>query len=90
MPVYMHSTGEQPIGNDIAGTSDAIVVESVPDLALPIESESANSSVLPQPSDYSDGPTQLTPLVAIAAAGAAGLLIGMILKKALPSGKGRC
>lgn len=86
----MNSTGEQGIGNDIAGTSDAIVVESVPDLALPIESESANSEVVPEQSEFSNGPAQLTPLAAIAAAGAAGLLLGVVLKKALPSVKGRC
>jgi hypothetical protein len=90
MPVYLNSTGEQAIGNDIAGTSDAIVVESVPDLALPIESESANSGISQEQSDLSYGQMQLTPLAAIAAAGAAGLLLGMVMKKALPSVKGRC
>jgi len=85
MPLDMNSTGEQAVGNDITGTSDAIVVESVPDLALPKESESAKGSgISQQRSEVSSG------LAAIAAAGAAGLLLGVVLKKSLPSVKGRC
>lgn len=87
----MNSTGEQPIGNDITGTSDAIVMASPPDIALPLETEpAADSGISQPPSEVSGGQTQFTPLAAIAAAGAAGLLLGVLLKKSLPSMKGRC
>jgi hypothetical protein len=87
----MKSTGEQPIGNDITGTSDAIVMASAPDIALPLETEpAANSGISQAPSDVSSGQMQLTPLAAIVAAAAAGLLLGVLLKKSLPSVKGRC
>jgi len=89
MPLYMNSTGEQAAGNDITGTSDAIVLESVPDLALPKESESADSGISQNQCEFSGGPAQRTPLGMIAAAGAAGLLLGIVLKKSLPSVKGR-
>jgi hypothetical protein len=87
----MHSTGEQAIGSDITGTSDAIVMASAPDVALPKETESAaDSGILDEQTDISGGPRQQTPLAAIGAAAAAGLVVGFLLKKSLPSVKGRC
>jgi hypothetical protein len=87
----MNSTGQQAVGDDSAGTSDAIVMESVPDVALPKESESPVAIGISQ--DRSDLPgsrAQPNFPVVIAAAGAAGLLLGIVLKKSLPSVKGRC
>jgi len=100
MPSYMNSTGQQAAGNDITGTSDAIVVASVPDVALPMESEpgvvTGISDGRARPSLESGtragvvrGGKNSLP-IAIAAAGAAGLLMGMVLKKSLPAVKGRC
>lgn len=86
----MNSTGEQAVGDDITGTSDAIIVLSAPDIALPKETESsADRGISREPSGVSGGQMQRLPLAAIAAAGAAGLLFGVILKKSMPSVKGR-
>jgi hypothetical protein len=90
MPLQMNSTGEQEIGNDITGTSDAIVMASAPDVALPMETESAaEDGILQKQSDTSGGRAYANLPVVIAAASAAGLLVGMVLKKSLPSVKGR-
>jgi hypothetical protein len=90
MPVQMNSTGQQEFGNDTSGTSDAIVMASAPDVALPLETESAaEDGVLREQTDASGGQAYANLPVVIAAAGAAGLLLGMALKKSLPSVKGR-
>jgi hypothetical protein len=90
MPSHMNSTGEQAIGNDITGTSDAIVMASAPDVALPMETESGAEEEVPQKqTDISGGLGHANLPVAIAAASAAGLLLGIVLKKSLPAVKGR-
>lgn len=86
----MNSTGQQEVGDDITGTSDAIVMTSAPDVALPNETELAtDDGISDYPRDVS-GRQELGNLPAIALAGAAGLLLGIVLKKSLPAVKGRC
>jgi hypothetical protein len=90
MPLYMNSTGQQAVGDDITGTSDAIVMASGPDVALPKETEPAgDGGIEPDRRDVSGWMAQSN-LPAIVAAGAAGLLLGIVLKRSLPSVKGRC
>lgn len=87
----MKPTGEQAVGDDITGTSDAIVMASAPDVALPLETESAGDSGISEGQIDTRGELmQPKPLAIVAAAGACGLLLGVTLKKSLPAVKGRC
>jgi hypothetical protein len=90
MPSYMNSTGQQAVGDDIAGTSDAIVMASAPDVALPKETEFATDGEISKDRREVSGWSAGANLPAIALAGAAGLLLGFVLKKSLPAVKGRC
>jgi hypothetical protein len=81
MPSYLTSTGEQAVGDDITGTSDAIVMASAPDVALPLETEPSDDlSRGPLPAPRADAQFR-RPWPAIAASAAIGLLLGIVLKK---------
>ena len=86
----MNSTGQQAVGDDITGTSDAIVMASAPDVALPKETELATDAELSGDRRENSGWLTQPNLPVIAMAGAAGLLLGIVLKKSLPAAKGRC
>jgi hypothetical protein len=86
----MNSTGQQAVGDDITGTSDAIVMASAPDVALPKETEFGTDGGLPDDRREASSWAAEANLPAIALAGAAGLLLGIVLKKSLPAVKGRC
>ena len=90
MPLYMNSTGQQAVGDDITGASDAIVMASAPDIALPKETEFGAGGGISQDRRELSGWLAESNLPAIALAGAAGLLLGIVLKKSLPAVKGRC
>ena len=81
MPSYLTPTGEQAVGDDITGTSDAIVMASAPDVALPLETEPSDGS-LPGAAAGAAADAQFRrPWPAIAASAAIGLLLGIVLKK---------
>jgi hypothetical protein len=82
MPSYMNSTGQQAMGDDITGISDAIVMASAPDVALPLETEASNdvSPVAQPPRGHSQF---RRPWPAIVASAAIGLLFGIVLKKSI-------
>jgi hypothetical protein len=80
MPSHLNSTGQQALGDDITGASDAIVMASAPDVALPMETETSadvSTTLRPEPSH----PQFRRPWPAIVSAGALGLLFGIVLKK---------
>lgn len=86
----MRIAAEQPlVGADITGTSDAIEMASAPDIALPLETERAGT-----PAPALDWIVTLrdrmhaNPGAAFAAAAAAGLLLGIALKKSFPAKRG--
>lgn len=81
------------VGDDITEASDAVVMRSSPDLALPLESESANRAdpyAATEPIDMRQLNEQATenPGAAIALAAGAGLLLGIVVKKMFPARRG--
>jgi hypothetical protein len=77
----MNSTGQQAVGDDITGTSDAIVMASAPDVALPLETE-ASDDVSPAPQPSRDSQFR-RPWPAIVTSAAVGLLLGIVIKKSI-------
>ena len=83
MPSYLNSTGQQVVGDDITGASDAIVLASAPDVALPLETEPSDD-VSPAAQSRPRLHSQFRrPWPAIAASAAIGLLLGIVLKKSI-------
>jgi hypothetical protein len=83
MTSHLNSTGAQAVGDDIAGTSDAIVMASAPDIALPLETEPSGDVSLTTHPALRPRWQFRPPWPAIAASAAVGLLLGVILKKSI-------
>ncbi|HWD99033.1 MAG TPA: hypothetical protein VG345_08355 [Bryobacteraceae bacterium] len=82
----MSSTGQQAMGDDITGASDAIVMASAPDVALPLETEASNTEASNNVSPVALPPRDSQfrrPWPAIVASAAMGLLLGIVLKKSI-------